>query len=125
MSAAHRRERRTPPEAPAPLRGFRQVELSIDLHGMRVRHALIAMEKHIRLCHSAGMHVAHIVHGRGTGTLRSAIHEALDAHPLVARYYPASYGQGGDGMTIVELARSGGRRVRRRGDDIRPAPPGS
>ena len=121
MSAARRLRRNPPEDAPPPLREFRQVDLSINLHGMRVRDAIPAVDRHIRLCHGAAMHVAHVIHGRGTGTLRNAVQEALDSHPLVARHYPASYGQGGDGVTIVELDR-GGRPVRRRHDDTLPAP---
>ena len=122
MARSSRRRRPLPGDAPPPLKGFRQVEISVDLHGMRVRTAMPELDRHIRLCHSAGMHVAHVIHGHGTGALRQAVHEALDSHPLVARRYPASYGQGGDGVTIVELDRGPGRRVRRRSDDALPAP---
>ena len=122
MSAARRLRRNPPEDAPPPLREFRQVDLSINLHGMRVRDAIPAVDRHIRLCHSAAMHIAHVIHGRGSGALRNAVQEALDGHPLVARHYPASYGQGGDGVTIVELDRGSGRRVRRRADDALPAP---
>ena len=121
--ASSSRWRGPPPEgAPPPLRGFRQVEISVDLHGMRVRTAIPKLDHHLRLCHSAAMHVAHVIHGHGTGALRQAVHEALDGHPLVARHYPASYGQGGDGVTIVELDHGSGRRVRRRSDDAHPTP---
>jgi len=119
-----RRRRKGPPEdAPPRLKGLRQVDLTVDLHGMRVRTAIPAMDSHMRLCHSAGMHVAHIIHGHGTGALRDAIHEALDSHPLVARHYPAAYGQGGDGVTIVELDHGRGHPVRRRHDDTLPVSP--
>ncbi len=121
MARSSRRRKPPPESAPPPLKGFRQVELSVDLHGMRVHTAIPELDRHIRLCHSAGMHVAHIIHGHGTGALRQAVHEALDSHPLVARRYPASYGQGGDGVTIVELDHGSGRRVRRRADDTLPA----
>jgi len=121
MTPTRRRKKGPPDDAPAPLRGFRQVDLSVDLHGMRVRHALPMMDRHLRLCHGARMHVARVIHGHGTGTLRKAVSEALDSHPLVARHYPASYGEGGDGVTIVELDH-GGRSVRRRHDDALPAP---
>ena len=122
MARSSRRHRPPPEGAPPPLKGFRQVDISVDLHGMRVRMAIPELDRHIRLCHSAGMHVAHVIHGHGTGALRQAVHEALDSHPLVARRYPASYGQGGDGVTIVELDHGSGRRVRRRADDALPAP---
>lgn len=122
MASSRRRRGPPPDDAPPPLGGFRQVELSVDLHGMRVRTAIPKLHHHLRLCHSAGMHVAHVIHGHGTGTLRQAVHEALDSNPLVARRYPASYGQGGDGVTIAELDHGSGGRVRRRSDDTLPAP---
>ena len=122
MSPA-RRHRKGPPEgAPPPMSGLRQIDLTVDLHRMRVRDAVPAMDRHMRLCHSAGMHVAHVIHGHGTGALRNAVHEALDGHPLVARHYPASYGQGGDGVTIIELDH-GRRPVRRRAHDAVPIHP--
>jgi DNA mismatch repair protein MutS2 len=44
-----------------------------------------------------------IVHGYGTGQLRRGIAAYLKDHPLVAKFYPASREQGGEGATIVEL----------------------
>ena len=66
MARSSRRRRSLPEDAPSPMKGFRQVELSADLHGMRVHAAIPAMDRHIRLCHSAGMHIAHVIHGRGS-----------------------------------------------------------
>ena len=42
-----------------------------------------------------------IVHGRGTGALRKAVHELLRTFPGVASYHTAPEDQGGDGMTQV------------------------
>ena len=42
-----------------------------------------------------------IVHGRGTGALRKAVHELLRTFPGVASYHLAPEDQGGDGMTQV------------------------
>ena len=44
-----------------------------------------------------------IVHGYGTGQLRRAIAEFLQAHPFVANHGPAPENQGGGGVTVVEL----------------------
>jgi len=51
----------------------------------------------------AGLSAVSIIHGKGTGTLRQAVREQLAHHPLVASYRPAVYGEGGEGVTIVEL----------------------
>jgi len=44
-----------------------------------------------------------IIHGYGTGAVRGAVREALATHALVKSFRPGSRGQGGDGVTIVEL----------------------
>jgi DNA mismatch repair protein MutS2 len=46
-----------------------------------------------------------IVHGRGTGTLRRAIRDALSEHPLVKSLSTPPLKEGGEGVTIVEVAR--------------------
>ena len=51
----------------------------------------------------AGLSTVSIIHGKGTGTLRQAVRKKLDNHPLVESYRPAGYGEGGEGVTIVEL----------------------
>ncbi len=45
-----------------------------------------------------------INHGKGTGTLRSAVRDMLAHHPTVVRFFPASPNAGGEGVTVVELA---------------------
>ena len=44
-----------------------------------------------------------IIHGKGTGALRAAIHQHLRSHPSVGSYRLGSYGEGETGVTIVEL----------------------
>ena len=44
-----------------------------------------------------------ILHGHGTGILRSALREHFVAFPGVRKLYPAEPGDGGDGVTVVEL----------------------
>jgi len=45
-----------------------------------------------------------IVHGKGTGTLRRAIRDALRGHPLVKSLSTPPPMEGGEGVTIVEVA---------------------
>jgi len=52
----------------------------------------------------AGMPSVRIVHGKGTGVLRKAIHQALIEHPLVKSFRLGGCGEGDFGVTIVELA---------------------
>jgi DNA mismatch repair protein MutS2 len=45
-----------------------------------------------------------IIHGHGTGALRTAVREQLSRHSLVRAYSPESPESGGQGVTVVELA---------------------
>ena len=49
-----------------------------------------------------GVESIRIIHGKGTGTLRRAIREYLDRHPL-ASAYAGGEGNGGEGVTVVEV----------------------
>jgi DNA mismatch repair protein MutS2 len=51
----------------------------------------------------AGFPRVRIIHGIGTGALRSAVRGMLQGHPHVAKYTTAPQNQGGEGATIVEL----------------------
>ena len=51
----------------------------------------------------AGLKSVRIVHGKGSGAVRQAVHELLDSHPLVRRYGTAPREAGGEGATEVEL----------------------
>jgi DNA mismatch repair protein MutS2 len=51
----------------------------------------------------AGLPSVRIVHGKGTGRLRHAVHESLAKHPLVESYRLGEHGEGAYGATVVEL----------------------
>nr|MBC7245432.1 endonuclease MutS2 [Chloroflexota bacterium] len=77
------------------------VELS--LRGMRVEEALPLLNKHLDDAYLASLPYVRIVHGKGTGTLRKVVREALAAHPLVASFKAGELNEGGEGVTIVKL----------------------
>ncbi len=81
-----------------------QVPMKLDLHGKRVEEALELLERYLDRAVAAGYHFVYVVHGRGTGALKSAIHMMLSKDPRVASFRPASPDEGGDGITIVYLA---------------------
>ena len=45
----------------------------------------------------------YLIHGKGTGALRTALHQHLRAHPSVKSFRLGAYGEGETGVTIVEL----------------------
>jgi len=91
---------------PEPRRIDFDVEMTVDLHGLRPSDALGRLDRHLERGHAAGLLVVHVVHGHGAGVLREAVRERLARHPLVVRYRDGSYGMGGDGVTVVELRRT-------------------
>lgn len=75
----------------------------IDLRGYRVEEALQEVEQFLDEAVAAGLRSVEILHGKGTGALRSAIHEYLADRSEVARSEEAPLEQGGAGVTHVEL----------------------
>jgi DNA mismatch repair protein MutS2 len=76
---------------------------------LRVRHltvdeAVFRLDQYLSDAFMAGLPSVRIVHGKGTGTLRSAVHKVLAKHPLVKSFRLGDYGEGDYGVTVVELA---------------------
>lgn len=78
----------------------------ITLLGQRADEALRNVEKYLDDAYAAGLTHTRIVHGKGTGALRRAVHQFLESHPLVQRFELANPDEGGAGATIVELRSS-------------------
>ncbi len=76
----------------------------IHLRRLTVDEALLQLAKYLNDAFMAGLYQVRVVHGKGTGTLRQVVCEQLAKHPLVSSYRPGGYGEGGSGVTIVELA---------------------
>ncbi len=75
--------------------------LRLDLRGKRADLALEELERFLDRSLLAGTGGAEIIHGRGTGALRRAVHEKLRSFPGIASFETAPEGQGGDGVTQV------------------------
>ena len=77
--------------------------LTIDLRGQTVEEALECLASRLD---EAALTVAkslHVIHGHGTGKLKIATRQYLSKSPYVESYRPGMQGEGGDGVTIVEL----------------------
>lgn len=81
----------------------RQISTEYDLRGMTVDEAVDAVEKYLDDAYLAGLPKAYLIHGKGTGALRNAIRDLLAGHRFVKTYRLGEYGEGGTGVTIVEL----------------------
>jgi DNA mismatch repair protein MutS2 len=76
----------------------------IKLRQLTVDEALFRLDQYLHDAFMAGLIQVRVVHGKGTGTLRQAIQKVLAEHPLVKSYRIGEYGEGGTGVTIVQLA---------------------
>jgi DNA mismatch repair protein MutS2 len=85
--------------APPPDPGSR-----IEVRGQTLDEALPSVEEFIDRSYRAGNRRLEVVHGKGTGTLRQAVRQMLRSHPLVSTFAGGERHEGGDGVTIVELA---------------------
>jgi DNA mismatch repair protein MutS2 len=94
-----------PPLATRPIIGGSApaVSLQLDLRGARAEEALAVLDRYLNDAAVAGVDRLRIVHGKGTGALRTAVREVLSRHPLVRAHEPAGAAEGGDGATIVRL----------------------
>lgn len=84
------------------LRSF-QMKNEIDIRGNNLDDALIQTEKYIDDAYLASLNTITIIHGKGTGVLRSGIHDMLKNHPHVKSYRLGMFGEGENGVTIAEL----------------------
>ena len=79
------------------------VSYEIDLRGLYVDEAIEKVDKFIDDAFLAGMDTISLIHGKGTGALRTGIHEYLRRHSRVKKYRLGEFGEGDAGVTIVEL----------------------
>lgn len=73
------------------------------LVGKRVEESLDLLEKFIDDLLLTNYDKAYIIHGRGSGQLRKAVHEYLRTHPRVKKYNLAENNDGGNAVTVIEL----------------------
>jgi DNA mismatch repair protein MutS2 len=82
---------------------MKTVDDEIRLRRLTVDEALYRLEQYLDDAFMAGLPAVRIIHGKGTGTLKRAIHKILATHPLVKSFRLGDYGEGDYGVTIVEL----------------------
>jgi DNA mismatch repair protein MutS2 len=81
----------------------RTVSTELHLRGKRAEEVEWLLNGYIDDASLAGLYEVRIVHGSGTGTLRSIVRELLPHHPLVKSFRPGGRGEGGNGVTVVQL----------------------
>jgi DNA mismatch repair protein MutS2 len=84
-------------EGPAP-------SLEFDMRGWRVDEVVHELERYINDAYMSNMPFVRIIHGKGTGALRQVVREELATNPLVSAFRPAEAREGGEGVTVAQLA---------------------
>lgn len=78
-------------------------EPKLDVRGMRREEVLQIMEAYLDEAMMAGARHLRIVHGKGNGILRKAVHESLRSYPHSLQFSHPEEEDGGNGVTLVEL----------------------
>ena len=79
------------------------VGVSLDLRGQDSEEACYNADKYLDEAYLGGLGLVSLIHGKGTGVLRNAINDMLKRHPHVKTFRLGEYGEGGDGVTMVQL----------------------
>ena len=75
----------------------------VDLRGMDTVEAICALGLYLDSAMRSNLSTVRIIHGKGTGALRAAVHQELKKNKFVKTFRLGVYGEGEDGVTIAEL----------------------
>lgn len=76
---------------------------TLDLRGYKVEDALDSLELYLDKASLANLSPVTIIHGHGTGALKSAVRDFLSTSPYVAKYRTGEDTEGGDGVSIIDI----------------------
>lgn len=84
---------------------LKRIDISntLDLRGERVEDALDKLEIYLDKASLANLSPVNIIHGHGTGALKSAVRDFLSSSPYVSKYRPGEDAEGGDGVSVVDI----------------------
>lgn len=81
----------------------RKSSLEVDIRGMMTDEGIMEVDRFIDSCLLGGIETITIIHGKGTGALRAAVHQFLKHNKHVKSYRLGAYGEGEAGVTVAEL----------------------
>ena len=78
---------------------------TIDLRGERVEEALDQLDRYLDTAYGSRLPGVYVIHGHGTGALKEAVRRYARESIYVSAQRPGKRGEGGDGVTVLELKR--------------------
>ena len=84
-------------------RSSMQVSNRCDLRGLMVDEAILVLDRFLDDLLLSGLTECTIIHGKGTGALRAGITQYLKSDPRIRTFRLGTFGEGENGVTIVEL----------------------
>lgn len=81
----------------------RKSSMEVDIRGMTADEGIMEVESFLDGCILSGLKFVTVIHGKGTGVLREAVHRYLKQCKFVKSYRLGVYGEGEAGVTVVEL----------------------
>ncbi|MCY9692708.1 endonuclease MutS2 [Paenibacillus alginolyticus] len=79
------------------------IRMELDMRGLNMEDALIEADRFLDESFLGNLGQVYLIHGKGTGVLRTGMQEYLRRHRHVKSYRMGNYNEGGAGVTIVEL----------------------
>ncbi|MHA6485304.1 endonuclease MutS2 [Paenibacillus sp. strain BS8-2] len=79
------------------------VKMELDLRGESLEEAIMEVDRFLDETFLSGFGQVYIIHGKGTGILRTGIQQYLRKHSHVKSFRNGNYGEGGIGVTVAEL----------------------
>ncbi len=90
------------PDTPFKLKKY-DISNKLDLRGERVEDALDKLESYLDKASLANLTPVYIIHGHGTGALKSAVRDFVSTSPYVAKYRAGEDTEGGDGVCVIDI----------------------
>jgi DNA mismatch repair protein MutS2 len=79
------------------------IRTELDMRGMNLEEAIMETDRFLDESFLSNLGQVYLIHGKGTGVLRTGLQEYLRKHKHVKSYRMGNYNEGGAGATIVEL----------------------
>ena len=83
------------------LSGAKNIRTELNLIGMNSADAIAELDKYLDSAYVSHLPTVRVVHGKGSGILRQAVHDHLKSVPYVKSYKLGEFGEGDSGVTIV------------------------